>query len=64
MKMLQFNMEILKLAQKYRLFLVNVWEAFDNGNGKFELTPDITWDGVHLNTEGVKIQVAYIKTHT
>jgi len=63
-KMMMFNAEILKLAQKYELFLVNMWEAFENENGEFVLSPELTWDGVHLNSQGVKIQIAYLKTHT
>lgn len=56
-----FNEAILALAEEKDCAYVNVAEAVTGEDGC--LRPELTSDGVHLNTAGCKIWLDYLRTH-
>ena len=51
----------MALAEEKDCAYVNVAEAVTGGDGC--LRPELTFDGVHLNTAGFAIYKEYMKTH-
>jgi len=60
----RFNEKLLEIAKEKKVYFIDVSEPFVLADGKKGLTSDISTDGVHLNTKGVKLLFDYIRTHT
>lgn len=57
-----FNEAVMDLAEEKGCFYVNVAEAVMGEDGC--LRPELTFDGVHLNVDGCRIWLHYLRTHT
>lgn len=57
-----YNEAIMALAEEKNCAYVNVAEAVTGGDGC--LRPELTFDGVHLNTQGCRIWLDYLRTHS
>ena len=57
-----YNEAIMALAEEKDCAYVNVAEAVTGGDGC--LRPELTFDGVHLNTQGCRIWLDYLRTHS
>ena len=58
----EMNAALQQLCEKHGVYFVNVHEAFVDANGG--LPASKCWDSVHLNVEGNKEWLAYLRTHT
>ena len=56
-----YNQLLLELAEEKECPYVNVAEAVTDETGC--LRADLTFDGIHLNQEGCKLWLEYLKTH-
>ncbi len=56
-----YNEAIMALAEEKDCAYVNVAEAVPGEDGC--LRPELTFDGVHLNTQGCRIWLDYLRTH-
>ena len=57
-----YNEAIMALAEEKDCAYVNVAEAVTGEDGC--LRPELTFDGVHLNTQGCRIWLDYLRTHS
>ena len=57
-----YNQLLQEMAEEKGVYFVNVAEAVTGGDGC--LRPELTFDGVHLNTQGCRIWLDYLRTHS
>ena len=61
-KIKEFNAQLLKLAQKNKMYFVDVFSALVSEDGY--LSKDISTDGVHFNSSVYTTWIEYVRCHT